>query len=121
MTDMPRPSFDRAASTHFAPCGAEDFISALGLRNVDILGYSLGGMVVQQLVANHPDLVGKIVLVGTAPRGGKEHLLRVLDEARSRKGLPDPRLDLFFTKSKRGRLLGELFRKGPGPGRRTKT
>jgi pimeloyl-ACP methyl ester carboxylesterase len=35
---------------------AHDFISALGLKKVDLLGYSLGGMVAQQLVANHPDL-----------------------------------------------------------------
>jgi pimeloyl-ACP methyl ester carboxylesterase len=35
---------------------AHDFISALGLEKVDLLGYSLGGMVAQQLVANHPEL-----------------------------------------------------------------
>jgi pimeloyl-ACP methyl ester carboxylesterase len=69
---------------------AHDFISALGLKKVDLLGYSLGGMVAQQLVANHPDLARRILLVGTAPRGGEEHLLKVLDDARSQPDLPDP-------------------------------
>jgi len=88
---------------------AHDFFSALGLKKVDLLGYSLGGMVAQQLVANHPDLARKILLVGTAPRGGEEHLLKVLDEARSQKDLPDPRLDLFFTKSQASRAAGRAF------------
>src|SRR6478672_2165702 len=88
---------------------AHDFISALGLERVDLLGYSLGGMVAQQLVANHPDLARRIVLVGTAPRGGEEHLLKVLDDARSKPDFPDPRLDLFFTKSKASRAAGQAF------------
>ena len=88
---------------------AHDFISALGLEKVDLLGYSLGGMVAQQLVANHPDLARRILLVGTAPRGGEEHLLKVLDDARSQPDLPDPRLDLFFTKSKASRAAGLAF------------
>ena len=88
---------------------AHDFISALGLERVDLLGYSLGGMVAQQLVANHPELARRIVLVGTAPRGGEEHLLKVLDNARSQPDLPDPRLDLFFTKSKASRAAGLAF------------
>ena len=88
---------------------AHDFISALGLEKVDLLGYSLGGMVAQQLVANHPELARRIVLVGTVPRGGEEHLLKVLDDARSQLDLPDPRLDLFFTKSKASRAAGLAF------------
>jgi pimeloyl-ACP methyl ester carboxylesterase len=88
---------------------AQDFISALGFEKVDLLGYSLGGMVAQQIVANYPDLVRRIVLVGTGPRGGEEHLLKVLDDARSQPNLPDPRLDLFFTKSKASRTAGLAF------------
>jgi pimeloyl-ACP methyl ester carboxylesterase len=88
---------------------AHDFISALGFEKVDLLGYSLGGMVAQQIVANYPDLVRRIVLVGTGPRGGEEHLLKVLDDARSQPNLPDPRLDLFFTKSKASRTAGLAF------------
>jgi pimeloyl-ACP methyl ester carboxylesterase len=88
---------------------ARDFISALGLEKVDLLGYSLGGMVAQQLIANHPGAARRIVLVGTGPRGGEEHLLKVLDGARSQPGLADPRLDLFFTKSEASRAAGLAF------------
>ena len=88
---------------------AHDFISALGLKKVDLLGYSLGGMVAQQLVADHPDLARRLVLGGTGPRGGEEHLLKVLDDARSQPDLPDLRLDLFFTESKASRAAGLAF------------
>jgi 2,4-dienoyl-CoA reductase-like NADH-dependent reductase (Old Yellow Enzyme family) len=53
---------------------AAHFISALGLKNVDLLGFSLGGLVAQQLAFDHPELVRRIVLAGTAPQGGEEHL-----------------------------------------------
>ncbi len=75
---------------------ARDFISALGLEKVDLLGYSLGGMVAQQLVANYPDLVRRLVLVGTGPRGGEEHLLKVLDDVRSQPDLQDPETRSVF-------------------------
>ena len=74
-----------------------------------MLGYSLGGMVAQQLAANHPDLVRRLVLVGTAPQGGEEHLMTVLADARSQKDIPDTRLDLFFTKSEASRAAGLAY------------
>jgi pimeloyl-ACP methyl ester carboxylesterase len=46
------------------------FIRALGLEQVDVLGYSLGGFVAQEITVQAPDLVRKLVLVGTGPRGG---------------------------------------------------
>jgi pimeloyl-ACP methyl ester carboxylesterase len=47
---------------------AEAFIDALGLKKVDLLGFSIGGMVAQQITLDRPELVRKLVLVGTAPR-----------------------------------------------------
>src|SRR6201996_7342854 len=47
---------------------AEAFIDALGLKQVDLLGFSIGGMVAQQIVVDRPDLIRKLILVGTAPR-----------------------------------------------------
>src|SRR5262249_62244168 len=43
------------------------FIEALGLTRVDLLGFSLGGMVAQQATLERPSLVRKMLLVGTAP------------------------------------------------------
>src|SRR6201994_1163426 len=48
------------------------FIDALGLEQVDLLGFSLGGHVAQELVLLRPRLVRRLVLAGTAPRGGPE-------------------------------------------------
>src|SRR5271156_3616446 len=45
------------------------FTRALGLEQVDVLGFSIGGMVSQEFVLQAPDLVRKLILVGTGPRG----------------------------------------------------
>jgi pimeloyl-ACP methyl ester carboxylesterase len=45
------------------------FIRALGLTKVDVLGFSIGGMVAQEITAQAPDLVRRLILVGTGPRG----------------------------------------------------
>src|ERR1700692_2089711 len=47
------------------------FIKALGLKQVDMLGFSIGGMVAQEITLQAPDLVRKLILVGTGPRGGQ--------------------------------------------------
>jgi pimeloyl-ACP methyl ester carboxylesterase len=88
---------------------AVDFINLLGLSEVDLLGFSLGGCVAQQIAAKHGRLVRKLILVGTAPKGGEEHLLAVLQEAFSHSDAPDPRLPLFFTKSPASQSSGLAF------------
>jgi pimeloyl-ACP methyl ester carboxylesterase len=47
------------------------FCRALGLKAIHVIGFSLGGMIAQQLALNHPDLVQRLILLGTAPRGGE--------------------------------------------------
>src|SRR3984957_15139108 len=47
------------------------FTRALGLSKVDVLGFSIGGMVAQEITLQAPDLVRKLILVGTGPRGGE--------------------------------------------------
>src|SRR5690242_11913927 len=47
------------------------FIRALGLRRVDVLGFSIGGFVAQEIALQAPDLVRRLVLVGTGPRSGQ--------------------------------------------------
>jgi pimeloyl-ACP methyl ester carboxylesterase len=67
-----------ASSTGLAPDTIEatardaaSFIDAVGLTRVDILGHSMGGLVAQQVVLDRPELVRRLVLVGTGPRGGE--------------------------------------------------
>src|SRR6266481_2026291 len=50
---------------------AAAFIDALGVRDLDALGFSLGGLIAQQFTIDRPDLVRKLVLVGTGPRSGE--------------------------------------------------
>src|ERR1700761_1283242 len=87
------------------------FINLLGLSNVDLLGFSLGGCIAQQIAAEHARLVRKLILVGTAPKGGEQHLLAVLQQAFSQTDEPDPRLPLFFTNSSVSRSSGLAFLK----------
>jgi pimeloyl-ACP methyl ester carboxylesterase len=59
--------------TTFEGMGADAiaFIKALRLTKVDVLGFSIGGFVAQEITLQAPDLVRKLVLVGTGPRGGQ--------------------------------------------------
>jgi pimeloyl-ACP methyl ester carboxylesterase len=50
---------------------AASLIDALGLEQVDLFGFSMGGFVAQQIAADRPELVRRLVLVGTGPRGGE--------------------------------------------------
>ncbi|MGV9853461.1 alpha/beta fold hydrolase [Streptomyces sp. NPDC003442] len=50
---------------------AAAFIESLGLGQVDLLGFSMGGYVAQRLTLSRPDLVRNLLLVGTAPGGGE--------------------------------------------------
>jgi pimeloyl-ACP methyl ester carboxylesterase len=47
------------------------FIKALGVTTVDMLGFSIGGFVAQELTLQAPDLVRHLILLGTGPRGGQ--------------------------------------------------
>jgi pimeloyl-ACP methyl ester carboxylesterase len=47
------------------------FTDALGLTTIDIVAHSMGGLVAQEVTLARPDLVRRLVLVGTGPRGGE--------------------------------------------------
>ncbi len=47
---------------------AEDFVNALGVSQVDVLGFSIGGYVAQAFTLRHQTLVRRLVLVGSGPR-----------------------------------------------------
>jgi pimeloyl-ACP methyl ester carboxylesterase len=46
------------------------FLEALKLEEVDLLGFSLGGFVAQEIALLRPSLVRKLILAGTGPQGG---------------------------------------------------
>jgi pimeloyl-ACP methyl ester carboxylesterase len=50
---------------------AISFIDALGLTTIDVIAHSMGGLVAQEVALARPDLVRRLVLVGTGPRGGE--------------------------------------------------
>jgi pimeloyl-ACP methyl ester carboxylesterase len=85
------------------------FMTSLDLRQVDLLGFSLGGCVAQQIASVRSDLVRKLILVGTAPQGGEQHLMAVLQAAFADTSAPDPRLPLFFTSSDNSQAAGLAF------------
>ena len=57
----------------FAEMGANAiaFIKALGLTKADVLGFSIGGFVAQEITLQAPDLVRRLILLGTGPRNGE--------------------------------------------------
>lgn len=89
------------------------FIRALGLTQVDLLGFSMGGMIAQVIAQNEPQLVRRLILAGTGPAGG-EGITNVtklshLDTARGLLTLQDPKQFLFFTRTPNGREAGKQF------------
>jgi pimeloyl-ACP methyl ester carboxylesterase len=53
------------------PTIAADFIGALGLAQVDLLGFSIGGYIAQTLALRRPELIRRLILAGTGPRAGE--------------------------------------------------
>jgi pimeloyl-ACP methyl ester carboxylesterase len=47
------------------------FVRVLGLATIDLLGFSLGGMIGQQIASSHPEMIRHLILCGTAPEGGE--------------------------------------------------
>lgn len=47
------------------------FCRALGVKEVDVVGFSLGGMIAQHLALTHPDVIKRLILLGAGPRGGE--------------------------------------------------
>jgi pimeloyl-ACP methyl ester carboxylesterase len=89
------------------------FIGALGLSKVDVLGFSIGGFVAQEIAGQAPGLVRKLILVGTGPRGG-EGMASLTPEAQQIFGASyeDPDhlwLAVHFTRSEASQAAGRSF------------
>ncbi|KQT65967.1 MULTISPECIES: alpha/beta fold hydrolase [unclassified Aureimonas] len=88
-------------------------LRALGLRQVDLIGFSLGGFVAQEVVLAAPDLIRRVVLAGTGPAGG-DGIEKVgpVSWPLILKGLAtfkDPKTYLFFTSTRNGRQAAAAF------------
>ena len=86
------------------------FIRALELSKIDVLGFSIGGFVAQEIAGHASSLVRKLILLGTGPRGG-EGMASLTPEAQQIFGAtyeePDHLwLAVHFTKSTRGSKPG---------------
>jgi len=76
------------------------FLDALRLSRCDVLGYSLGGMIAQQMAQDRPTIFRRMILVGTAPRGGED--IMHLDKPSLQVYLNDPKLRGYA-------VLGKIF------------
>jgi pimeloyl-ACP methyl ester carboxylesterase len=88
------------------------FIDALELPEIDVLGFSLGGFVAQELVLIRPRLVRRLVLAGTGPQGGEDmHGFRDEMFVHANRDQPgaDDILALFFEHSETSVAKGRQF------------
>jgi pimeloyl-ACP methyl ester carboxylesterase len=89
------------------------FIHALELDQVDVLGFSLGGLIAQEIVLQAPAIVHKLVLVGTGPRSG-DGMAALTPEAQAVFGATYKNSDnlwlgVFFTPSEKSQAKGREF------------
>src|SRR3979411_2087121 len=103
--------------TTFEEMGANAiaFIKALGLKQVDVLGFSIGGFVAQEITLQVPELVRRLVLVGTGPRGG-QNMATLTPEAQqifgaTYKVLEEIWLKVHFTDSEASQAAGREYLK----------
>ncbi len=91
------------------------FIHALGYKQVDILAFSMGGFITQELLLIEPQLARKIVLAGTGSRGGVGVSnvvgLTYKDIFKGIFTFRDPKFYLFFTQNKVGKKAARDFLK----------
>jgi pimeloyl-ACP methyl ester carboxylesterase len=90
------------------------FLDGLGVGKCDVLGFSLGGMVAQQMALERPSIFRRMMLVGTAPRGGED--IMHLEKPALAKPLADPTLQgyailqkIFFAPSESSQAAGASF------------
>lgn len=90
------------------------FLDGLELETCDVLGFSLGGMVAQQMALERPSIFRRMILVGTAPRGGED--IMHLDKPDLARHLQNPALKgyavlqkIFFAPSDSSQAAGAAF------------
>jgi len=93
---------------------ALDFLDGLGVASCDVLGFSLGGMVAQQMALDRPSVFRRMILVATAPRGGDD--VMHIEKPALAKYFGDPNLQgyarlqkLFFAPTASSQAAGAAF------------
>ena len=89
------------------------FVHAIGIEKMDVLSFSMGGMIAQELIEMEPHIVNKLILAGTGPRGGVgiENVTKLADRdtIRAILTLKDVKTYLFFTRTKNGKQKAREF------------
>jgi pimeloyl-ACP methyl ester carboxylesterase len=86
------------------------FVTALGLEQIDLLGFSIGSFVAQEIALIRPDLLGKVILASAAPQGAAGMhgwAPEVIDAVGKPEPDPDGYLRVFFTESASSRGAGQ--------------
>jgi pimeloyl-ACP methyl ester carboxylesterase len=90
------------------------FLDGLGIKTCDVLGFSLGGAIAQVIAQERPAIFRKMILVGTAPRGGED--VMDLEKPELAKHLGDPKNQgyrilqkIFFPESQSAQAAGDAF------------
>jgi pimeloyl-ACP methyl ester carboxylesterase len=88
---------------------AGDFVRALGLTKIDLLGFSIGGTVAQAFTLQNPALVRRLLLIGTGPRGGEPPTDPGVQQHSRGDATLDDFLYLFFAPSPTSQAAGRAF------------
>ena len=90
------------------------FVDALGIGQCDVLGFSLGGMIAQQMALARASIFRRLILVGTAPRGGED--IMHLEKPSLARPLRNPELKgyqvlqkIFFAQTETSQAAGAAF------------
>src|SRR5580692_6684580 len=90
--------------------GATAFIAAMGFERVDLLGFSIGSFVAQEIALSRPDVVRRVVLASSAPEGAPG-MHGWAPEVIGAVGKPETSaeeyLSVFFTRSEASRQAGK--------------
>src|SRR5439155_23392272 len=91
-----------------------DFLDGLGIKTCYVLGFSLGGVFAQQMAQDRPSIIRRMILVGTAPRGGED--IMHLEKPSLAKHIQDPQnhgyavlRKIFFAPTTTSQAAGEAF------------
>ncbi len=92
---------------------AISFIKGLGFDKVDIMAFSMGGFIAQEILLKEPQLVNKAIITGAGPAGGEgiKNVSKItyLDMLRGYLTFKDPKFYLFFNENKNGEKKAEEF------------